>query len=335
MRPARAHTGQRWLRILTLGFAAISFSDLAAADNSNSTNTTAAAVWPYQSFRSADFHPPVLKVTRRNGGNATTSNGYLFISPTGPGAEDQAPLIISDDGELVWQGPAGMGFGFRAQVLEGRPVLSYWDGVAYQDPRGFGYGAVNILDQSYERIYRVSLPRNTSSGLFFSGDNVTYDSYVDLHESFITDRGTILVTATNVTRADLRSVGGPRDGWARDAMFYEIEIKTNRVVYRWSALEHADQIPLNRTLEGLYGEGRGPASAFNYFHINSVAPVGDDKYLVSSRFLCSIFLISRKDGSVIWTLQVCLTWLPTPIIRHQRIPYHDEKLTFRSGQRRW
>lgn len=303
MRSSGAHTS-RWLQTFALGFAAIGLCDTAAAAAAaNSTNSTA-AVWPYRTFRSTDFHPPELKVSRNNGTNATTSDGYFFISPTGPGAEDQAPLIISDDGELIWQGPHGQGFGFRAQVFEGRPVLSYWNGVAYQDPRGFGYGAINILDQSYERIYQVSLPKNMPTGPFVSGDNITYDSYVDIHESFFTDRGTILVTATNVTRADLRSVGGPKNGWVRDSQFYEIEIKTNRVVYRWSSLEHLDQIPLNRTFEALYGDGGDPNSAFNYFHINAVSLVEDDKYLISSRYFCSLFLISQEDGSIIWTLQV-------------------------------
>ncbi|KAJ9269291.1 hypothetical protein DTO212C5_4563 [Paecilomyces variotii] len=289
---------QSWWRFLALGLAAI--------DCISAASTSSSKKWPYQTFRSVDYHPPQLKVTRNANvtGLDANSTGYLFITPTGADAADQGPIIISDhDSELIWQGPTGTAFGFQAHTFEGRPVISYWTGTAFPDPRGFGYGVIKVLDQSYQQIHQVSLPQVTEHGVFYSGDNMTYPSYVDIHENFVTDRGTILVTATNVTKADLTSVGGPKDGWLRDSLFYEIDIKTNKVVYRWSSFEHRDDIPINQTVETLHGEGSQPSDAFNYFHMNAVSLVGNNTYLVSSRYYCTIFLINGKDGSVIWRLQ--------------------------------
>lgn len=268
----------------------------------------ATSIWPYQSFQSVNLHPPKLKITR----TGPTGQGYLFISPIGAGAEAEGPMIMSDHesedsgGRLIWQGPSAPTFAFNTAELDGKPILVYWTGAVFPDPNGFGFGTVRVLDSSYEQIYEVSLPQE--AGPFVSGEDVTYDSYIDLHETFVTERGTVLVTVTNVTQADLTPVGGPQNGWLRDSLFYEIDIKTNQVVFRWSAWEHRDQIPLKGTLEALHGEGSSSSSAFNYFHMNAVSLVGDE-YLINSRYYCSAFLISR-DGSVVWQLQVLFSISP-------------------------
>jgi hypothetical protein len=53
----------------------------------------------------------------------------------------------------------------------------------------------------------------------------------------ITPHGTIVVTAYNLTMADLTAVGGNSNGYVWDSQFYEVDIKTGEVLFRWSALD--------------------------------------------------------------------------------------------------
>jgi hypothetical protein len=53
-------------------------------------------------------------------------------------------------------------------------------------------------------------------------------SNIDLHEIYITNPNTVVVTANNVTQADLRSVGGPRNGWVVDSLVYESTSRSTR-----------------------------------------------------------------------------------------------------------
>lgn len=84
---------------------------------------------------------------------------------------------------------------------------------------------------------------------------ITYPSNIDLHELQITANGSLLVTANNVTQADLTSVGGPKHGWVVDCLVYEIDIATNEVLFKWSSLDHLDQLPFSDSLYPLGSEG--------------------------------------------------------------------------------
>lgn len=119
------------------------------------------------------------------------------------------------------------------------------------------------------------------------------------------------MTAINITNYDLRPVGGPQNSWVADSLFYEIDVKTNEVVYRWSALEHVDEIPLQDSLLPLDGFGANKTYPWGYFHINSVDLFDDGAYLISSRYYCSIFRIN-PNGTVDWRLQVSRL-VPLPI----------------------
>ncbi|KAJ9315201.1 hypothetical protein DTO271D3_4654 [Paecilomyces variotii] len=253
--------------------------------------------WQYQTFKSATYQPPNMTIEK----HGRTEPGFLFFDQTWAGTVDYAPLIMTDENELVWQGsmPAEDNtiFGLRPQTFEGKPVLTYWRGTGYGDPLGFGYGVIYLLDQSYEEIYRVTLEDSS----FAVVENLTIPSWIDLHESKLTDRGSILVTAVNMTQYDLRSVGGEEDGWIADSLFYELDVKTSRVLYRWSALEHVDEIPLEGSLLPIDGLGNNRTYAWGAFHINSVDFFDDGAYLISSRYYCSIYRINR-NGTVDWVL---------------------------------
>ena len=256
------------------------------------------AIWPSQHYVTEDFTAPDLKISR----NGDTAPGYLFLSPSGDGTDVNAPVIMTDSNQLVWRGPGG-GWtynNFKVQQLHGLPVLTTWFGNS-SATFGHGYGAVQIWDTSYTEVYQVC-----PSGLDIVTPNYTaFDCYLDQHESYLTDKGTIVTSAYNVTQKDLTSVGGPSDGWIFDSMFYEIDIVTQEVLFRWRSLDHLPRIPLTESHEPLElaGDQYGVTEAlpWDYFHINSVQPLSDG-YLVNSRHLYSMYKISNTTGNVEWHL---------------------------------
>ncbi|KAL3439143.1 ASST-domain-containing protein [Aspergillus tetrazonus] len=248
----------------------------------------AAAIWPTHSFHTTDTNAPILNITKFG----PTAPGFLFIAPSTSTAG--SPAIYADTGDLVWHGPEGKTYAYQPQTLHGEPVLTFWQG---HNVKGFGYGHISILNASYEEIHRVTLPGSKDNS-FVTATNESFPSYIDIHESAITEHGTILVTAVNVTQTDLTSVGGERDGWVQDGLVYEIDIETNEVLFRWSAVEHSEQLPLEYVEYPLNDAGRNSSVPYEYPHLNSVAKYGDT-YLVSSRYMCSIFLLD-KEGDLVW-----------------------------------
>ncbi|KAI1078293.1 ASST-domain-containing protein [Whalleya microplaca] len=257
--------------------------------------------WPWQTYKSSSAEPPSLNITK----SGPTSPGYLFFDQNGEYAHNYSLFIMSDDNELVWQGGRGDFSAFRVQTYEGKPVLTFFNGVSLAEPYGWGHGIIQILDDSYESIYNVSLTAEEENFVTISDiDPTQLVSYLDIHEAKITAQDTILVSTYNVTRTNLSSVGGPEDGWVADSLFYELNIKTNEILFRWSALGHADQIPISDVLQfyPLADFGNNQSLPYGYFHINSVDKFEDGSYLISSRYYCSIFKIAQ-NGTIEWTLQ--------------------------------
>ncbi|PYI11100.1 hypothetical protein BO78DRAFT_304483 [Aspergillus sclerotiicarbonarius CBS 121057] len=264
----------------------------------------AQSAWPQQTFRSTSIQAPYLNVPK----HGKPELGHLFFSPSSSTQEWSYPAIYSDDGQLVWQGPNGSTSAFQPQMLDGEPVLAYWQSADYQ---GYGFGSISILNTSYQEIHHITLP-GSEHNFITTADPETFPSYIDIHESQITPEGTILVTAVNITQLDLSPIGGPKNGWVQDGLFYEIDIKTNRVLFRWSTVEHLSTIPLTDTELPLQGTGTSKSNPYGYPHLNSVAKYGAT-YFLSSRFLCSIILLD-KHGTVIWQLhgQKCTSFTLTP-----------------------
>lgn len=256
------------------------------------------AEWPLQTYKSSSIKTPVMNVTKMG----PTEPGLLFLTPSDKPTKVAHPAIYSDDGQLVWQGIPGNYSALQPQMLDGEPVIAVWGGVKQG---GFGFGYISILNTSYEEIHRVTLSCKKENFVTGLGPK-TPESCIDIHESQFTADGTILVTAVNATQGDLTSVGGPKDGWIQDGLVYEIDMKTNEVLFRWSTYEHPNEAPISyvRAPIGATGAGSGASKddAYGYPHLNSVYKYGDS-YLVSSRYMCSIFFIA-SDGSLIWHLHV-------------------------------
>ncbi|KAF9869410.1 hypothetical protein CkaCkLH20_13127 [Colletotrichum karsti] len=260
--------------------------------------------WPWQTYRSEPaLQPPSLKITQ----TGEIAEGHLFFDQSGSGGHNYSVFIMDNGNELIWEGTYGDISAYRAQVLDGEPVITYFTGITFPEPYGFGYGAVFIFDQTYTNIINVTLPQNkdglnlqTFSGWDSSG--LAEGSWIDMHENLITPEGTMFIPAVNVTQTDLTSVGGPADGWIVDSLFFEVDVKTSDILFQWSHLDHLDEIPLVDSA-AVYplGDMGNQSYPWGPFHINSVERFADGGFLVSSRHYCSIFKIA-KNGSVEWTL---------------------------------
>ena len=276
------------------------FSTLAAAGllaasvvAQNATTTP----WPTKSFKTEPtFSPPVLQINKTG---EPVAPGYLFFAPDGRPPLQVSPLIMGNEGQLVWNGPSTHAFNFGMQQYKGKSVLVYWNGTVFSEPVGRGNGVIHLMDNTYNVIANVTLP-----GVFNElTPGATFPSNVDLHEANITPQGTLLVTANNVTTTNLTSVGGPAVGWVVDSLFYEIDIATNEVIFEWSALDHLKAIPLNSTRYplGFAGfTGANQTLAWGYSHINAVDKLGDG-YIASFRYLCALIAFDKK-GDILFKL---------------------------------
>ncbi|PWY71006.1 hypothetical protein BO70DRAFT_432091 [Aspergillus heteromorphus CBS 117.55] len=245
--------------------------------------------WPFQGYRTAPFLPPKVKVTK----SGPTDPGYIFIGPRGNQQQGTAALIYDEDGGLIYQGPEEVTANFKVQKLFNEDVITFWAGNMMD--LGFGYGTVHILDNTYTEIYTVTLQDH-----FISPDGLPRDSYIDLHESHVTDRNTLLVTAYNITQHDLSAIGGTPDDYMLDGMFFEIDIATNEIVYSWSVLDHLADIPIEGSKQGLGEEYGTPQKPWDAYHINSVERMNEG-YIISLRHYWSGFYI-HNNGTVMWRL---------------------------------
>lgn len=110
----------------------------------------------------------------------------------------------------------------------------------------------------------------------------------------------MVVTSYNNTQHSLEAIDGPADAWVADGMFFEIDVKTQEVVYEWRALDHLDMHDSRFSFNGP-GAGVTERVPWDWLHINSVQRVGDN-YLISARHHWALYYINGKDGSVIWKL---------------------------------
>ncbi|KAI4148727.1 MAG: hypothetical protein L6R39_002711 [Caloplaca ligustica] len=266
-------------------------------------------LWPYQSFvTEPDFHPPVLQISKQ----PSATDGLLVFGPLPflPVYPDRfaGGLIMDQLGHAIWHSAPGALGNLEVQRLPGDnvSVLKYWTGgIGGNFIDAHGFGSVTVLSTACNNA--LNGPITLNDGTFKSGDsmqNKPQPSYIDIHENLITDRGTILVTAYNSTPFDLSSVGGPKDGWVLDSLIYEIDLKTNKTLFRWSSIEHVDALPLNASHQlnpdGSIIGGLNATHPWDYFLTNAVEPVSDG-YLLSVRHYWSVVKIDAKGG-VSWTL---------------------------------
>ena len=254
-------------------------------------------IWPYQKYQSSNATPPYMQI---NATGAPLASGFIFFGQEQAGAEEgvkqTSPFIMTDNNELVWSGPIeSSSSNFRRQILYGESIITFWIGTgqaASAGLAGLGYGEVQFYDNTYQHIQTICLQLNLTLP-----DGVHSECDADVHESYITERNTILLTAYNVTRADATSVGGPADAWVYDPLAVEVDIKTGDVLFVWSPLAH---VPINATHYPVDGSGMNSSQPFDWFHMNSIQ-LHNGNYLINARHTWTTYYVNPK-GDIIWQI---------------------------------
>jgi hypothetical protein len=232
-----------------------------------------------QHYRSApELAPSTVTVTTRARPGATA--GELFLAPyQGEGAP--GPMIVDQDGELVWFHPLPTGLqasNFGVQRYQGREVLTWWQGRIIQ--AGFGQGEDQIYDSSYRRVATVRAGNGYQA---------------DLHEIRLTSQGTAWIDAFDPVEAERSAVHGSSGSVLTDSVVQQIDIKTGLVMWEWHALGH---IPP----EDSYVPVASGGYPWDYAHVNSVAPGPSGDVLLSARSTCAVYDVDVHSGRVRWRL---------------------------------
>ena len=233
-----------------------------------------------QSFQSQPaLHPPTVTVHQPAG--MGSAPGYLFASPfLGPG--QWGPMIFDNAGNLVWFRPLSGGqdaADFRTQIYRAKNDLTWWQGRTLQ--LGFGLGEDVIADANYRTIAVVK----AGNGL-----------QTDEHEFLVMPQGSAYVLAYSPVQTSLSSAGGPASGLALDGVIQQIDIHTGLVMWEWHSLGHVD------VSESYSKPPAVPTSAYDYFHINSLATDAHEHILISARNTWTLYDLSARTGAVLWRL---------------------------------
>ncbi|KAE8320792.1 ASST-domain-containing protein [Aspergillus sergii] len=235
-----------------------------------------------------DIRAPVMEVSLKN--DSLITPGYIFMAPYQ--TELPGPYIYDSDGNLVWSGANGsttdLFHDLQVCPYEGSDHLCYFQGNQIE---GYARGRNIILNKDYGQVATVQ-----------SGDGLTLS---DMHELKIIDNTSVLIAIYQPRRYNLTAYNVSADsGWVMDGVFQEINITTGDVLFEWRSLDH---VGISETytpirLNTVVGDGLSNATAWDYFHINSVDKNNDGDYLVSARHTSCIYKISGADGSIQWRL---------------------------------
>ena len=249
--------------------------------------------WPHLEFKSSPLRPPQLNIT----GKASVNAGkYLFMTPKGPHRESGKPAIYTLDGDLVFIDETHEHTSdFKPQTFRNEKHLTFSHGFSTGAPNpGHGYGKAVFLNHEYQQI-EFDLNETITSLIEDQPGNM------DFHEHIMASPDTLFVTAYNNTPHDLSPIGGPKDGWLANSMFFEIEPLAGRVVSCWSAVDHILLSDSRLPLPSYMGDGTKRAP-YDHFHINSIQPLGDDRLLVNSRHTWCTYVLDRATGKVLQTI---------------------------------
>ena len=231
-----------------------------------------------------ELRPPTVRVA--TAATATDSDRYVFTD-VHAGTGQQGALIIDRRGELAYfhpvSGHGGNGrriFNVRVQGYRGEPVMTYWLGAMVS---GHGQGNYYLHDQRYRQVAEVR------AGNGYQGD---------LHEFRLTDRGTALLSAYGTGHAEMTSsdvAGGSHYGPFFYGVAQEIDIASGEVLFQWRSDE---QVPLSASF---WPVPTSAASAWDYFHINSIEVDPDDgNLIISARNCWAFYKVHRHTGKILW-----------------------------------
>jgi hypothetical protein len=230
-----------------------------------------------------DLRPAQVTITERTHHQRINDTPrFIVMAPMADITYDsvqRGPMLVDRRGRIVWFQPGpDSTFDVQVQTYKGKRVLTSWHG---QLIAGYGAGVGEIIDETYAKVATVGDARALP---------------LDLHEFMLTARGTALATQYETRSADLSSVGGPKQGTMLVCHALEIDVATNTVLHDWVSSDH---VGLDESYQPLPGSS---ATAYDYFHINSIAEAPDGNLLISGRNTWAVYKVHRRTGEIIWRL---------------------------------
>jgi hypothetical protein len=269
------HTRGEFLKIAGAGALLLSTPGCRPADWI-STIATSGQSGSTQSFRSRpDLHPPTVGVNVPS--SEGVAPGYVFVAVK-KGEGQDGPMIMDNQGRLVWFSKDRYATDFKVQTYKGEPVLTWWQGGIVA---GHGEGEYVIFDSSYREVRRVK------AGNGYKGD---------LHEFSITPQDTALLTIYTEARADLSPIGGPKDAPVWGGIAQELDLETGEVLFEWHSLDHIG------VEESYRPPPENPDEPLDYFHINSIEVEPDGNFLIDAKGTYAVYKVDCESGQIHWRL---------------------------------
>lgn len=111
--------------------------------------------WPTQHFRSSDIRAPIPNFVRY--GQACRDGLYTFIAPRGRDVYTPGPMILDQDGHLVWFKPMGQTYNMNVQTYKGQDYLTFWSGD--DSIVGHGEGTYYMVSKTKRTLESISQRR--------------------------------------------------------------------------------------------------------------------------------------------------------------------------------
>ena len=190
---------------------------------------------------------------------------------------------------LVWSGAHLFGdrttFDFKTARCDDAPCMTF---ILKKDLRRHKLhgGAGILMDTSY-----------TVQGII---EETAGNEMMNMHEFTTTEQGTaLMVTFRSAFHKVIETMEQSEhdqdriSGWVGNNGFREVDLATGDIIFEWWALNHVDPYDSLVSHEHMPGAEHSP---WDFFHLNSIDKNNDGDYLISSRYLNSIFKISGSDG---------------------------------------
>jgi hypothetical protein len=246
---------------------------------------TTKGAWSFWS--ASKLHPPKLTPTRSVASRQLATAGYFMAanfynlnSPT-PMIGQSGPFIFNNKLEPVWFSPVPTNVvanNLQVQTFEGKPVLSWWQGVV-SNVGATVSGQYVVVDQHYKRVATL-----TGQGGWV----------LSLHDFQISGHVAWVSAYKNVPR-DLRPYGGPANGTVTDFAVQEYDLKTGQLLGTWDSLNH---VPLSQSKQPANVSVGGSVIPWDAYHGNSIQLIGSGKFLVSLRNTWAAYLVDVNPSNV-------------------------------------
>ena len=235
------------------------------------------------------LHPPKLRAV---GGKRKHLAGGLFmlanfknLTVTKSMVGQSGPLIVDRRLQPVWFAPVPknlLAVNLKAQRYNGKPVLTYWEGVI--SPVGATVsGKWVVLDQHYRQVATLT----------------GQDGWVLSEHELVVQGHTAWVTAYKDMSMNLSAYGGRPDGVLTDAAVQQYDLKTGKLLSTWDALAN---IPLAQSKQKASPVlVKGHVVPWDAYHVNSIQ-VSGGRFLTSMRNTWAAYLVDIKSSHIVWTL---------------------------------